>query len=81
MFMSEMTESRQKVVTIHDIEESAMDKLVYFAYTGKITFTIETVQPILYAASILQINTVIEACCQFMITDSYTCVSSSTFRS
>lgn len=66
MFMSEMTESRQKVITIHDIEESAMDKLVYFAYTGKITFTIESVQPILYAASILQINTVIEACCQFM---------------
>lgn len=66
MFMSEMTESRQKVITIHDIEESAMTKLISFAYTGKIAFTIETVQPILYAASILQINTVIEACCQFM---------------
>ncbi|XP_076117870.1 kelch-like protein 8 [Mytilus galloprovincialis] len=66
MFMSEMSESRQKIVTIHDIEESAMSKLINFAYTGKITFTIETVQPILYAASILQINTVIEACCQFM---------------
>lgn len=66
MFMSEMSESWQKSVTIHDIEESAMEKLLYFAYNGKITFTIETVQPILYAASILQISTVIEACCQFM---------------
>jgi len=66
MFMSEMSESQQDQVTIHDIDESAMEKLIRFAYTSKIHFTVDTVQPILYAASILQIETVAKACCEFM---------------
>lgn len=66
MFMSEMTESRQREVTIHDIDESAMEKLVQYAYTAKVQLTTENVQPILYAASILQIEMVAKACCEFM---------------
>lgn len=66
MFTSEMSESRQETVTIHDIDESAMEKLVKFAYTSKIHLSVDTVQPILYAASILQIETVAKACCEFM---------------
>ncbi|XP_021371205.1 kelch-like protein 8 isoform X2 [Mizuhopecten yessoensis] len=66
MFMSEMSESRQETITIHDIDESAMEKLIKFAYTSKIHLSVDTVQPILYAASILQIETVAKACCEFM---------------
>ncbi|KAL5012057.1 hypothetical protein ScPMuIL_010608 [Solemya velum] len=66
MFLSDMAESTQKVVTIQDINESALEKLVRFAYTSRIQMTVETVQPLLYAASILQIECVARACCEFM---------------
>lgn len=68
MFMSEMAESRQNTVTIHDIEEGAMEKLIEFAYTSKIQISVDNVQQLLYAAFILQIETVAQACCQFMKT-------------
>ncbi|XP_050416864.1 kelch-like protein 8 isoform X1 [Patella vulgata] len=68
MFMSEMAESKQDMITIHDIDESAMEKLIKFAYTSKIVLTVENVQPILFASSILQIETVAGACCDFMKT-------------
>lgn len=66
MFLSEMAESKQDAITIHDIDESALEALIKFAYTAKIVLAIDTVQPILYAASILQIETVAEACAEFM---------------
>ncbi|KAK3099426.1 hypothetical protein FSP39_004167 [Pinctada imbricata] len=66
MFTSEMTESKQKEVTIHDIDETAMEKLVQYAYTSKLQLTIDNVQPLLYAASILQMEIVAKACCEFM---------------
>ena len=68
MFTSEMAESRNKSVSIKDIDEKAMELLVNFAYTSKITLTIENVQPLLYASSILQLETVAYACCDFMKT-------------
>ncbi|XP_046325782.1 kelch-like protein 8 isoform X2 [Haliotis rufescens] len=68
MFMSEMAESKQETVTIHDIDAHAMEKLIQFAYTSKITLTIDTVQQLLYASSILQMEAVAQACCDFMKT-------------
>ncbi|KAL3879969.1 hypothetical protein ACJMK2_032245 [Sinanodonta woodiana] len=66
MFLSEMAESKQSVIIIKDIDEDAMEKLINFAYTSKIKLTVNNVQPILYAASILQIEKVAEASCEFM---------------
>ena len=66
MFMSEMAESRQDLITIQDIDEDAMQMLVEFAYTSKIKITTENVQPLLFAASILQVENVAEACASFM---------------
>ncbi|KAK7097908.1 kelch-like protein 8 [Littorina saxatilis] len=66
MFKSEMAESRQDVVTIQDLDEDAMGMLVEFAYTARVKITTETVQPLLFAASILQIECVAEACANFM---------------
>ena len=68
MFTSEMAESKQGVVTIYDIDENAMEKLIRFAYTSKISLSTENVQSILYASSILQIEAVAQACCEFMKT-------------
>lgn len=66
MFKSEMAESRQELVTIQDLDEDAMEMLVEFAYTARLKITTETVQPLLFAASILQMECVAEACANFM---------------
>lgn len=66
MFQSEMAESRAPSITIHDIDETAMEKLIQFAYTSKVKISVDNVQPLLYAASILQMETVAKACCDFM---------------
>lgn len=66
MFKSEMAESHQDVVSIQDIDEDAMEKLIEFAYTAKIRITTDTVHPLLFAAAILQIDSVAEACATFM---------------
>lgn len=66
MLKSEMAEAHQDVVTIQDIDEDAMEKLIEFAYTAKIRITTDTVHPLLFAAAILQMDSVAEACANFM---------------
>ena len=68
MFLCEMLESRRSSVRIQDIDESALIDLIKFAYTAKITLTVENVQNLLYASSILQMDHVSSACCTFMKT-------------
>ena len=66
MFTSEMAESRKSAISIQDIDGAAMEQLIQFAYTAKISLNTENVQSLLYAASILQVENVAQACCEFM---------------
>ena len=66
MFTSEMKECRKDIITINDIDEHALVSLVNFAYTAKIKITVDNVQSLFYASSILQIETVANACSEFM---------------
>ncbi|XP_036363984.1 kelch-like protein 8 [Octopus sinensis] len=66
MFTSDMAESKQGVLTIHDLDEHCLQALITFAYTSKVTLTVDNVQQLLYASSILQMETVAQACCKFM---------------
>ncbi|CAL1545214.1 unnamed protein product [Lymnaea stagnalis] len=66
MFQSQMTEATERSISIKDIEEDAMEKLIQYAYTSRIKLSTDNVQSILYAASILQIETVANACSNFM---------------
>ena len=68
MFLCEMVESRRSSVRIQDIDESALVDLVEFAYTAKVVLTVDNVQSLLYASSILQMDSVAAACCTFMKT-------------
>ena len=56
MFTSEMSECHNKSVTIYDVDETALVALVEFAYTARIILTTDNVQTLLYACSILQVN-------------------------
>lgn len=68
MFKSKMSETFERSIRINDIEEEAMAHLINFAYTSRIKLTTDNVQSILFAASILQIESVATACSNFMKT-------------
>ena len=66
MFTHELLESEQEVVEIKDMDADILSSLVDFAYTGEISVTVENVQEILSAASLLQISHVQNLCCEFL---------------
>lgn len=56
MFLSEMSEAKQELIEIKDFDGDAIQDLVHFAYSSKLTLTVDNVQPLLYAACILQVK-------------------------
>lgn len=67
MISDDLVEKSQSSVTIHDIDALALTLLVDFSYTGEIVITEDNVQVLLPASSILQMATVREACCKFLM--------------
>lgn len=66
MFTGELVEARQTEITIKDIDETAMEMLIDFCYTSKITVDEKNVQTLLPAACLLQLQEVQEVCCEFL---------------
>ena len=66
MFTHELRESEQDVVEIKDMDPEILSCLVDFAYTGEVEVTVENVQEVLSAASLLQITQVQDICCEFL---------------
>lgn len=62
-----MAESKLDVVELHDMDAPSLKQLIDFAYTGEIIITEENVQVLLPASSLLQIQSVREACCKFLL--------------
>lgn len=67
MFNDDMAEKVQREVVLHDIDAAALQLLVDYAYTGEIHITEDNVQVLLPASSLLQISSVREACCKFLM--------------
>merc|ERR1711953_1651305 len=63
----DLVEKNQKEVTIHDLDPLALTLLVDFSYTGEIVISEDNVQVLLPASSLLQMSTVREACCKFLM--------------
>ena len=66
MFTHELREREQEVVDIKDMNPEILSSLVDFAYTGEIDITVENVQEVLSASSLLQIIQVQDICCDFL---------------
>ena len=66
MFTGELSETRQQVVTLNDIEPDALEAIVDYAYTSKLEIRVDNVESLLASSSILQIPDVKDACCDFM---------------
>lgn len=63
----DMLERHQGVVTLHDVDVEALRQLIEYTYTGELTITEDNVQVLLPASSLLQIQSVREACCKFLL--------------
>uniref|UniRef100_A0A0A9XNX5 Kelch-like protein 17 n=1 Tax=Lygus hesperus TaxID=30085 RepID=A0A0A9XNX5_LYGHE len=67
MFNDDMAERASREVELHEVDVTALQLLVDYSYTGGILITEDNVQVLLPASSLLQINSVREACCEFLM--------------
>jgi len=65
--LDDMLERNKEVIELHDVDAQSLKQLVEFAYTGEIVITEENVQVLLPASSLVQIQSVREACCKFLL--------------
>ena len=68
MFTNGMLESGMKDIKLQGVEASVMESLLDFAYTGSIDVTVENVQALLSAASLLNLQSLRTVCCGFLQT-------------
>ena len=66
MFTNKMLESEQECIVLSDLDETAVEELVDFAYTARINIHEDNVQALLKAAAILQLPEIVAACCEFL---------------
>lgn len=66
MFTSDMSESKQMKVTLHEVDAVAVSLLVNFAYTGKVEVSRANAQNLLATASLLGMLPIQRACAKFM---------------
>lgn len=62
MFVHDSLEHKQNRVQLHDVSPAAMEAILEFCYTSQISLTIDNVQEILVASSLLQISDVQDMC-------------------
>lgn len=67
MFLSGMAESHQDSVELQNIDSAAFEAILDMIYGGEIFISVVTVQSILFAASIFQIDHLKMACSDFLI--------------
>ncbi|XP_063795446.1 actin-binding protein IPP isoform X2 [Pseudophryne corroboree] len=61
-----MKESSENVVHIQDVEPGIFQLLLDFIYSGSVNISTENVQELMTAADMLQLNHVVELCCDFL---------------
>ena len=66
MFTHNMVESRQSNIPMSCIDSSALESLVNFAYTGRVSISTSNVQNLMLGAYFLQLSKVGEACAEFL---------------
>ena len=67
MFTNEHLESSSAKVELNGVEAGALKSLLDFAYSSSLVICEENVQAVLAAANLLQITSVVDACCEFLV--------------
>lgn len=66
MFTCGMSEANKDVVTIKDVDEEIFHQLIEYIYTHRVLIQLDNVQSLLQCANILQLDSVVTACCNFI---------------
>ncbi|XP_027023285.1 kelch-like protein 22 [Tachysurus fulvidraco] len=66
MFAGGLREMQQTEIPILGVTYTAMNKLLDFIYTSELELDLDTVQEVLCAATLLQVQDVIGFCCEFL---------------
>lgn len=67
MFSQDYAEYSKKEIELKEIDATALEHLINFAYSGSIRIDTANCQSIMIGASFLQLNKVRDACAQFLI--------------
>ncbi len=67
MFTNEHLESSSARVELNGVDAGALKSLLDFAYSSSLVICEENVQAVLTASNLLQITSVVEACCEFLV--------------
>ncbi|XP_035496916.1 kelch-like protein 22 isoform X1 [Scophthalmus maximus] len=68
MFAGGLQETQQKEIPIRGISYMAMEKILDYIYTSEIELDLDCVQEVLRAATLVQLESVIGFCCEFLFT-------------
>ena len=66
MFRNEHLESTQRKILLQGIDSQALSALIDYAYSSTLKINEDNVQNLLAGASLLQITSVVDACCEFL---------------
>uniref|UniRef100_A0A3P9I0W4 Kelch-like family member 22 n=2 Tax=Oryzias latipes TaxID=8090 RepID=A0A3P9I0W4_ORYLA len=66
MFAGGLRETQQKEILIHGVSHMAMKKLLDYIYTAELELDLDCVQEVLIAATMVQLESVIGFCCDFL---------------
>lgn len=66
MFTNDMLESRQREVEVRGIDPQAMEALIQFAYSGRISIHAGNVHNLMIGSSYLQLTQVRDACAEYL---------------
>lgn len=66
MFTGSLRESQQEEITLGDVHGDPLQMLVQYCYTGTIELREDNVETLLATACLLQLTSVVTACCNFL---------------
>lgn len=66
MFTGQLRESQQEEITLQEVSGEALQLLIQYCYTGSIELREDTVETLLATACLLQLSTIVNACCTFL---------------
>lgn len=66
MFCNNFLESQQTKITLRDITPAILSSIIDYVYTGLASISMDTVLPLMQAASMLQYGRLFEACSSFL---------------
>ena len=73
MFTCKMEESSSYRVDLHQVSPTALNDIVDFAYTGNVSINQINVQDLLATASMLHLERIVDACCEFLMSNIHPC--------